>query len=154
MLDIGEVVKATGLAPSALRFYERRGLLSSSARNGLRRMYGADVIDRVALIVAARDAGFELREIAELLDASDEPTVRAVLAAKVAELDARIERLVVMRDRLSHGVRCQSPSLLECPHFRRHLQAMLPIRGEGEAGGGMDRPGRARTPDHGRRAAE
>jgi DNA-binding transcriptional MerR regulator len=154
MLDIGEVVKATGLAPSALRFCERRGLLSSSARNGLRRMYGADVIDRVALIVAARDAGFELREIAELLDASDEPTVRAVLAAKVAELDARIERLVVMRDRLSHGVRCQSPSLLECPHFRRHLQAMLPIRGEGEAGGGMDRPGRARTPDHGRRAAE
>ena len=94
MLDIAEVVEATGLAPSALRFYERRGLLSSSARNGLRRMYDADVIDRVALIVAARDAGFELREIAELLGASDEPSVRAALAAKVVELDARIDRLV------------------------------------------------------------
>lgn len=129
MLDIGEVVEATGLAASALRFYERRGLLSSSARNGLRRMYDADVIDRVALIVAARDAGFKVREIAELLGASDEPSVRAVLADKVAELDARIDRLVVMRDRLSHGVRCHSPSLLECPHFRRHLQAMLPTRG-------------------------
>ena len=128
MLDIAEVVEATGLAPSALRFYERRGLLSSSARNGLRRLYDADVIDRVALIVAARDAGFELREIAVLLGASDEPSVRAALAAKVVELDARIDRLVVMRDRLSHGVRCQSPSLLECPHFRRHLQAVLPSR--------------------------
>lgn len=128
MLDIGEVVEATGLAPSALRFYERRGLLSSSARNGLRRMYDADVLDRVALIVAARDAGFTVREIAELLGASDEPTVRTALAAKAAELDARIDRLIVMRDRLSHGVRCQSPSLLERPHFRRHLRAVLPTR--------------------------
>ena len=127
MLDIGEVVEATGVAPSALRFYERRGLLSSPARNGLRRLYDAGVINRLALIVAARDAGFTVREIGELLDASDEPTLRAGLAAKVAELDARIDRLIVMRDQLSHAVACQSPSLLECPHFRRKLLTVLPV---------------------------
>jgi DNA-binding transcriptional MerR regulator len=125
MLDIGEVAEATGLAPSALRFYERRGLLSSPARNGLRRTYEPDVIDRLGLIVTARDVGFSLGEIGELLDASDEVTLRALMAAKVAELDERIDRLVAMRDRLSHGVDCKSPSLLGCPYFTRGVQAAL-----------------------------
>ncbi len=128
MLDIGEVAEATGLAPSALRFYERRGLVSSPARNGLRRMYEPGVIDRLGLIVAARDAGFSVREIGELLDANDELALRALLAAKVAELDERIDRLVAMRDRLSHGVSCRSPSLLGCPHFKRGVQATLAAR--------------------------
>ncbi len=126
MLDIGEVAEATGLAPSALRFYERRGLVSSPARNGLRRMYEPGVIDRLGLIVAARDAGFSVREIGELFDANDELTLRALLAAKVAELDERIDRLVAMRDLLSHSVSCRSPSLLGCPHFTRYVRAALP----------------------------
>jgi DNA-binding transcriptional MerR regulator len=127
MLDIGEVTRATGLAPSALRFYERRGLLRSAARNGLRRAYEPDVIDRLGLIVAARDVGFSVREIGELLDANDELSLRALLAAKVAELDDRIHRLVAMRDRLSHGVSCESPSLVDCPYFKRGLRAVLPV---------------------------
>jgi DNA-binding transcriptional MerR regulator len=126
MLDIGEVAEATGLAPSALRFYERRGLLSSPARNGLRRTYEPDVIYRLGLIVAARDVGFSLGEIGELLDANDELTLRALLAAKVTELDERIDHLVAMRDRLSHGVSCRSPSLLGCPRFKRSVRAALP----------------------------
>jgi DNA-binding transcriptional MerR regulator len=128
LIDIGEVAEATGLAPSALRFYERCGLVSSPSRNGLRRAYHRDVVDRLALIVAARDVGFSVREIGELLDATDEHGLRALLAAKVAELDERIGRLVAMRARLSHGVDCSSPSLVACPHFRRGVSEALPTR--------------------------
>ena len=126
MLDIGEVAEASGLAPSALRFYERRGLLTSPARNGLRRTYHPDVIERLGLIVAAREVGFSVREIGELLDTTDGPALRALLASKVAELDQRLERLVAMRDRLAHAVDCPSPTLLGCPHFRRGVRAALP----------------------------
>lgn len=128
MLDIGEVAGASGLAPSALRFYERRGLLSSPARNGLRRTYDPDVLERLAWIVAARDSGFSLREIAELLDETEDRVLRERLSAKVAELDERIERLTAMRARLTHGVECTSPTLLGCPHFQRDLRAALPAR--------------------------
>jgi DNA-binding transcriptional MerR regulator len=126
MLDIAVVAEASGLAPSALRFYERRGLLSSPARNGLRRMYRRDVLDRLGLIVAARDVGFSVREIGELLEAEDESALRALLAEKVATLDDQIQRLVGMRDRLHHGLSCASPTLLGCPHFRRGVRAALP----------------------------
>lgn len=129
MLDIAEVAEASGLAPSALRFYERQGLLTSPARNGLRRAYHPDVVDRLGLIVAAREVGFSVREIRELLDTADEPALRTLLASKVAELDERVERLVAMRDRLSHAVDCPSPTLLGCPHFRRGVRAALPAGG-------------------------
>lgn len=126
MLDIGDVARATGLAPSALRFYERRGLLSSEGRNGLRRTYRPDIVERLGLIMVARDAGFSVREIREMLDADDELTLRTTLAAKLAELDHRIDRLIALRDRLTHAVSCQSPSLLDCPHFKKNVRAALP----------------------------
>ena len=126
MLDIGDVARATGVAPSALRFYERRGLLSSEGRNGLRRTYRPDIVERLGLIVVARDAGFSVREIREMLDADDQQTVRTMLVAKLAELDDRIDRLIGLRDRLSHAVSCESPSLLDCPHFKRTVRAALP----------------------------
>jgi DNA-binding transcriptional MerR regulator len=126
MLDIAEVAEASGLAPSALRFYERRGLLSSPARNGLRRTYRRDVLDQLGLIMAARDVGFSVREIGELLGTEDEAALRALLAEKVAALDDQIQRLVEMRDRLNHGLSCPSPTLLGCPHFRRSVSVALP----------------------------
>ncbi|GGM67890.1 hypothetical protein GCM10011608_61360 [Micromonospora sonchi] len=52
-LDIAEVAEQTGTTASALRFYERRGLIRSSGRNGLRRTFSPDIIDRIALIGCA-----------------------------------------------------------------------------------------------------
>jgi DNA-binding transcriptional MerR regulator len=50
MLDIGEVVRRTGVPASTLRFYEEKGLLAASGRHGLRRQYDEGVLDRLALI--------------------------------------------------------------------------------------------------------
>jgi redox-sensitive transcriptional activator SoxR len=125
-LDIGEVHDHTGLQPSALRYYEQRGLITSSGRNGLRRRYQPDVLGRLALIRAAQAAGFTLNEIADLLEATPtDTTLREQLAAKADELDHRIQLLAVMRDQLRHAVRCSSPRLVDCRYFQRYIDSFL-----------------------------
>jgi DNA-binding transcriptional MerR regulator len=127
LLDIAEVGRRAGLAPSALRFYERRGLISPAARNGLRRAYTPSVLDRLALIAAARNAGFTLSQIGELLDARpDDAALRTRLAAKAGELDDRISRLAAVRDGLRHAALCQHDPLTECPRFRQAVRLISP----------------------------
>jgi len=124
-LDIGEVAAATGVAASALRFYERCGLLTPAGRSGLRRIYHADVIDRVALILSGQATGFSLRELADLLRARPS-AVRARLVAKTREIDEQIARQVEARSRIGHALTCRHPSLLDCPTFRGALRELLP----------------------------
>lgn len=121
-LDIGEVVAHTGLAPSALRFYEQRGLIASAGRNGLRRTYDADVLDRLALIACAREAGFGIAEIARFLSAGPhDRDLRDRMAVKVEELDVLIARLIRMRAGLRHAVNCDHEPLVACPEFKQTL---------------------------------
>ena len=63
-MDIAEVAKSSGVPASTLRFYEEKGLIRSVGRQGLRRVFGPDVIERLALIALGRSAGFSLDEIA------------------------------------------------------------------------------------------
>ncbi|MGW0168554.1 MerR family transcriptional regulator [Streptomyces sp. NPDC003343] len=63
LLDISEVARRSGLAPSALRFYERKGLIAAAGRNGLRRTYHPEVLQQLGLITCARGAGFSVAEI-------------------------------------------------------------------------------------------
>jgi len=125
-LDIGDVHDRTGLQPSTLRYYEQRGLTAPSGRSGLRRRYSPDVIGRLALIRTAQAAGFTLTEIADLVEATpSDAELRGRLAAKADELDHRIQLLTAMRDQLRHAVNCQSPQLIDCPHFQRCIDTTL-----------------------------
>ena len=124
LLDIAEVAERSGLAPSALRFYERRGLVAPAGRNGLRRTYHPDVLERLALISCARGAGFTIAEIARFLRATPGDTeLRARMAAKAHALEADIARLTRMRDGLRHAVTCTHRPLVQCPDFKRTLAA-------------------------------
>ncbi|MFF3015311.1 MerR family transcriptional regulator [Streptomyces sp. NPDC057939] len=125
LLDIAEVAAATGVAPSALRYYERLGLLEPAGRHGLRRTYRPGAVDRVALILAARASGFSLAEVAELL-AGDPEEVRPYLTGRIEVLDRRIEEMRQARARISHALTCEHPSLLDCPTFRAGLRDLLP----------------------------
>ncbi|MGW4714906.1 MerR family transcriptional regulator [Nocardia sp. NPDC004260] len=119
LLDIAEVGEQTGLAPSALRFYEKRGLIAPTGRNGLRRTYHPDVLSRLALILCARGAGFTLTEIARFLRASpSDAELRARMAEKARQLDDDITRLIRMRDSLRHAATCTHDPLVECPDFK------------------------------------
>jgi DNA-binding transcriptional MerR regulator len=123
-LDIAEVAQRFGVPASTLRFYEEKGLISSTGRRGLRRLFDPGVLDRLALIALARASGFSLDEIARMFAPDGRPRIdRKLLAAKAEELDSRIRELSAMRDGLRHAVACAAPSHMECPTFRRLMRA-------------------------------
>jgi DNA-binding transcriptional MerR regulator len=118
-LDIGEVASRSGLTASALRFYERRGLIQSAGRKGLRRTYQPDVMERLALITCAKAAGFTLAQVGQFLVSTPSDTrLRRQMAAKAADLDLEIARLTRMRDSLRHAAVCTHTPLVECPKFK------------------------------------
>jgi DNA-binding transcriptional MerR regulator len=122
--DIAEVARRSGVPASTLRFYEEKGLIASTGRRGLRRLFDASVFERLALIALARAAGFTLEEIASMFSADGRVRIdRAMLSAKADELERTIHRLKAMRDGLRHAAVCRAPSHLECPTFRKLLAA-------------------------------
>ena len=125
-MDIAEVARRSGIPASALRFYEEKGLIASTGRKGLRRVFGPDVIDRLALISLGSAAGFSLEEIGRMFLPGGRPRVdRRVLSAKADELDRTIRKLSAVRDGLRHASACRAPDHLECPTFRRLMGVAL-----------------------------
>jgi DNA-binding transcriptional MerR regulator len=123
-MDITEVAQRSGVPASTLRYYDEKGLIVPIGRRGLRRLFDAGVLERLALIALGRTAGFSLDEIARMFGADGRPQIdRLMLTAKADELDRTIRSLSVMRDGLRHAAVCSAPSHLECPKFRRILRA-------------------------------
>ena len=96
MLSIGEVVKQTGIAASALRFYEREGLIPKAAREAGKRIYEEDILDRLTIIGVAKSAGFTVAEIKTLLSGFARRTPPGVRWRKLAET-----KLSELNERLS-----------------------------------------------------
>lgn len=123
-LDITEVARRSGVPASTLRFYEEKKLISSIGRRGLRRLFDARVVERLAFIALGRASGFSLDEMAHMFAPDGRPRIdRQLLAAKAQELDRTIRELSAMRDGLRHAVACRAPSHMECPTFQRLLKA-------------------------------
>lgn len=124
-LDIAVVAARSGIPASTLRFYEEKGLIASTGRRGLRRLFDAGVVERLALITLGRAAGFTLNEIARMFAPNGRPRIdRQLLSAKAKELNRTIRKLSAMRDGLEHAAACRAPSHMECPSFRRLLKAV------------------------------
>lgn len=123
-MDISEVARQSGVPASTLRYYEDKGLIASVGRRGLRRVFDAGVLDRLALVALGRAAGFSLEEIALVFATDGKPRIdRKMLAAKADDLERTIRRMSAMRDGLRHAAVCPAPSHMECPTFRRLLRA-------------------------------
>lgn len=122
-LDIGEVAERSGNKPSALRYYEEAGLISSVTRHGLRRQFAPEVLLQLKLIAMGKSAGFSLTEIAGMFGRNGVPDLpRAALHAKAEEIDRKIRELTALRDTLRHVADCPAPSHMECPTFRRLVE--------------------------------
>lgn len=123
-MDISEIAKRSGVAASALRYYERRGLIRSQQRNGTRRKFAPAVLDQLALIALGQAAGFSLDEIAAMFAPDGKASIdRQMLAAKADEIDRMVKRLKAMSAGLRHAAACPAPSHVECPSFQRLLKA-------------------------------
>jgi DNA-binding transcriptional MerR regulator len=127
LVPIGELAQRTGVAASALRYYERLGLLASAERAGGKRQYTASSAERVAMIRQFQDAGFTLTEIGRLLAATswDRRAFGELAERKIAELDARIADAQHAKNLINHALECPHPDLFTCPSFRSALQAQL-----------------------------
>ncbi len=130
-LDIAAVAQQSGVPASALRYYEEKGLIASVGRRGLRRLFDARVLERLALIALGQAAGFSLDEIAAMFTPDGRPQIdRKALATKADDLDRTIQQLSSMRDGLRHAAACPAPSHMECPSFRRLMQAAAGLRSD------------------------
>ena len=116
---IGEVAKRVGVRPSAVRYYETRGLITPFARTGGKRVYGPEAVERMALISFAKAVGFSLSEIRKLLDGFPHDTPAGarwseLASAKLIELDAMSQRIDVMRAALQKISQCGCSDLDQC----------------------------------------
>ncbi|MTI02652.1 helix-turn-helix domain-containing protein [Roseibium sp. RKSG952] len=126
-LDIAEVAQRSGFPPSTLRYYEKRGLIASDGRQGLRRQYDDSVLTRLALISLGQRAGYTLDDIAALfrpqggkLDLS-----RHELRNQAGNLRNQAQKLQATANLLDHIAACTAPSHLECPRFQALLKDVL-----------------------------
>ena len=134
-LSIGALSERTGVAPSALRFYEAEGLIHADRSDGNQRRFHRDVLRRVSFIRAAQQVGLSLDEIrAALASLPEHRTPTQADWAKLSKswrprLDAQIAMLERLRDRLDGCIGCGCLSLERCSLYN-------PADRAGEAGPG------------------
>ncbi|MCR4523664.1 MULTISPECIES: redox-sensitive transcriptional activator SoxR [Bosea] len=120
-LSVGDVARRSGLAVSALHFYEAEGLIRSHRTQGNQRRYAREVLRRVAIIKVAQRAGIPLKTIREAFKALPQertPTVAdwaRLSSAWKQELERRIDRLTRLRDHLNGCIGCGCLSVRDCP---------------------------------------
>jgi len=120
-LTIGRVAKATGCAVQTIRYYEQIGLVQAPERSaGNQRLYRPALVERLAFIRHARELGFPLEAIKELLDLSDRPdrscaAVDGIARVQLDAVERRIRRLESLKSELVRMIdACSGGSVADC----------------------------------------
>lgn len=143
-LRSGALAAAAGVNQQTLRYYERRGLLAEPERSlGGHRLYPPGAVTVVRVIKAAQRLGFTLDEVADLIDAGRhrhggrDSGLQARAAQKLAEIDARIADLTVMRDTLRSAVDAGCDDLEACAASASCPLPFTELAGLGESAPGQ-----------------
>src|SRR5689334_4591907 len=126
-LTIGELASRTGVATSALRYWEELGLLPAPARVSGRRRYPPSAVGLVGVVLLLRDVGFTLREVKAFFasrSAAGEGW-RELCRRKLTELDQRIAQAQVARTAIAHGLSCPHEDIFACADFTGGVAAFL-----------------------------
>jgi MerR family redox-sensitive transcriptional activator SoxR len=117
-LTIGEVARQVGIRSSAIRYYERVGVLPEPDRLAGQRRYTPETVRRLQVIDVAKRAGFSLEEVRSLLE-SDRASVslRQLAQRKLPDVQALIERATAMQEWLATASGCDCPTLEVCDLF-------------------------------------
>lgn len=124
-MSVGEVAARSGIAVSALHFYESKGLIRSHRTSGNQRRYEPDVLRRVAVIRVAQEVGISLAEIAKALSALPDGRTpnrqdwEAMSQIWAAELDRRILQMQKLRAGLADCIGCGCLSIDRCKIYNR-----------------------------------
>src|SRR5262245_43043322 len=121
-LTIGRLARQVGLNTSAIRYYERVGVLPQPQRASGQRRYGPDAVRRLRVLEVAKRAGFSLDETKVLLEAAEggapiSASLRELAAKKLPDIEAHIARAQVMRDWMLAATDCTCESLEACSLF-------------------------------------
>jgi DNA-binding transcriptional MerR regulator len=121
-LSIGEVADEAGVSVSAIRFYEREGLLPEADRSAGRRQFTAAAIRRLEIIGIAKQAGFSLDQIRDLLTSIDQGApaheqLQALARRNLPEVDAAIDHAQTTREWLMAASGCDCRALDDCALF-------------------------------------
>lgn len=121
MLTIGKLGAQTGVKVPTIRYYEQIGILPEAERSaGNQRLYSRAALERLAFIRHARDLGFTLEAIRDLLSLSDTPDqpcaeADAIARAQLAQVESRIQRLTALRAELERMVaQCAGGRIADC----------------------------------------
>lgn len=129
VMSVGEVARRSGVAVSALHFYEQKGLISSERSAGNQRRYSRAVLRRIAIIKVAQHCGVSLAEVGEAfahLPSDRIPSTEdwaRMSTVWAAALSARIRELEKLRDELDQCIGCGCLSVATCP-LRNHEDAL------------------------------
>ena len=116
--------------PSALRYYEKKGLIQPVGRNGLRRQYHENVLNKLQLIALGQAAGFTLDELAAMFGSQAGVTIdRGLLLQRAKEIDATVRKLQLLSRGLKHAARCTQPEHRHCEEFKRVVAKGLRLVG-------------------------
>lgn len=129
-LDIRQIADLSGVTPSALRYYEKKGLIQPIGRNGLRRQYHENVLNKLQLIALGQAAGFTLDELAAMFGSQAGVTIdRGLLLQRAKEIDATVRKLQLLSRGLKHAARCTQPEHRHCEEFKRVVAKGLRLVG-------------------------
>ncbi|MEV7597338.1 MerR family transcriptional regulator [Kitasatospora sp. NPDC089797] len=120
-ITIGRLAELTGVPASAIRFWERHGLLPQPERQGGQRRYPPEAAERIILLRKCQQAGLTLAEIGEFQQ--NEPRRQAMIRVKIAEVEQRAIDLRHAQEFLEHAVQCSKPDILACPTFQRQMES-------------------------------
>ncbi|MEV6686601.1 MerR family transcriptional regulator [Streptomyces sp. NPDC051130] len=120
-MTIGQLSEATGVPASAIRFWERHGLLPAPERQGGQRRYPPEAAQRIVVLRKCQQAGLTLAEIGEFQE--DQATRQAMIRAKIAEVEQRMIDLDHAHQLLVHALQCGEEDIVTCPKFREQMAA-------------------------------
>ncbi|GAB2848223.1 MerR family transcriptional regulator [Actinoallomurus bryophytorum] len=126
-LTIGELASRTGVATSALRYWEELCVLPAPVRVSGQRRYPPSAVGLVGVVLLLRDAGFTLQEVRAFVE-SRSPAGdgwRELYQRKLTELDQRIAQAQVARTAIAHGLACPHEDIFECANFAGGVAAFL-----------------------------
>lgn len=123
-MTIGQLAATTGVPASAIRFWERHGLLPAPERQGGQRRYPPEAAERIVLLRKFQQAGLSLAEIGEFQQ--ERPRRQAMIRSKLVEIEQRMVDLDHAHQLLLHALQCGKKDIVSCPTFREQMATWRP----------------------------